>query len=46
MFTILKAYGLLEELVRAIIIMYEDTTDKVVTPYGEMETFKILAGIL
>ena len=46
MLAILKAYGILEELVTAIIIRYEDTTDNVITPDGETGTFKILAGVL
>ena len=44
MLTILKAYGLPEELVTAISIMYEDTTAKVITPDGK--TFNILDGVL
>ena len=44
MIKILKAYGIPEELVTAINIMYEDTTAKVITPDGE--TFNILAGVL
>ena len=35
---ILKAYGIPEELVTAISIIYEDTTAKVITPDGETET--------
>ena len=46
MLAILKAYGIPEELVTAISIMYEDTTAKVITPGGETETFNILAGAL
>ena len=46
MLMILKAYGIPDELVTAIIIMYEDATAKVVTLYGEMDTFNILAGVL
>ena len=46
MLTILNAYGIPEELVTAISIMYEDTTAKVITPDEEMETFNILAGLL
>ena len=42
--TILKAYGIPEELVTAISMMYEDTLAKVITPDGE--TFNILAGVL
>ena len=44
MLAIMKAYGIPEELVTSINIMYEDTTAKVVTPDGE--TFNILAGVL
>ena len=46
MLAILKAYGIPEELVMAISIMYADTTAKVITPDGETETFNILACIL
>ena len=46
MLAILKSYGIPEELVTAISIMYEDTTAKVITPDGEIETFNILAGVL
>ena len=46
MLAILKAYGILEELVSAISIMYEDTTAKIITPGGETETFNILVGVL
>ena len=45
MLAILKTYGIPEELVTAISIMYEDTTAKVITPDGETETFNILAGV-
>ena len=40
------SYGILDELVAPIIIMYEDTTAKVITPDGEKEHLKILAGVL
>ena len=46
MLAILKAYGIPEELVTAISIMYEDTTTNVITPDRETETFNILAGVL
>ena len=46
MLLILKAYGIQEELVTAISIMYEDTSSKVITPDGETETFSILASVL
>ena len=41
MLAILKAYGIPEEFVTAIRIMYED-----ITPDGVTETFNILAGVL
>ena len=44
MLSILKAYGIPEELVTAIRIKYEDTTVTIITPDGE--TFNILAGVL
>ena len=46
MLAILKAYGIPDEFVTAISIMYEDTTAKVITPDGETETLNILAGVL
>ena len=46
MLTILKAYGIPEELVTAISIMYEDTTDNVITPDRETENVNILDGVL
>ena len=46
MMLILKAYGIPEELVTAISIMFEDTSAKVITPDGETETISILAGVL
>ena len=46
MLIILKSYGIPEELVTAISIIYEDTSSKVITPDGETNTFSILAGIL
>ena len=48
MLTIFKAYGIPEELVTAISIMYEDTTANVITPDGETESesFNILACVL
>ena len=43
---ILKAYGIPEKLVKAISIMYEDTIGKVISPDGETEFFRIMAGVL
>ena len=45
-FTILKAYGIREEFVMAISIMYEDTTAKVIVPDGETETINSLYTIV
>ena len=41
---ILKSYGIPEELVTAISIMYEDKSAKVITSDVETETFSIIAG--
>ena len=46
MLVILKAYGIQEKLVTAIIIIYEDTTAKVITPAEETEIYNILDGVL
>ena len=46
MLTMVNAYGIPEELVTAISLMYEYTTAKVITPDGETETFNILDGVL
>ena len=46
MLLILKAYGIPEELVTAMSIMYEDTSAKVITPDGETGTFSIIASVL
>ena len=46
MLLILKAYGISKELVKAIGIMYEDTSAKVITPDGETDMFSNLAGVL
>ena len=43
---ILRAYGILEKLVRAIKVMKTDTKAKVLSPDGETELFDILAGEL
>ena len=43
---ILRAYGLSEELVSAIGILYTGTKAKVLSPDGETEFFEILAGVL
>ena len=46
MLKILKAYGIPEQIVNAIGGMYTNTRAKVITPDGETELFKILAGVL
>ena len=46
MLLILKSYGIPEELVIAISIMYEDKSAKVITPDGETGKFSILSGVL
>ena len=46
MFDILLAYGIPEETVNAIKIMYENTSATVLTPEGETEYFSINSGIL
>ena len=43
---ILKAYGIPNQIVQAIHIMYTDTTAKVLSPDGETELFDIKAGVL
>ena len=46
MLKILRAYGIPDQIVRAVSIMYEDTKAKVISPDGETDTFDILAGVL
>ena len=46
MMRILRAYGIPDELVAAISKLYEDTRAKVISPDGDTEFFKIVAGIL
>ena len=46
MMKILRAYGIPQELVNAITLLYEDTKAKVQTPDGETDLFDILAGVL
>ena len=45
MLKILRAYGLPEQLVSAIGILYTGTKAKVLSPDGETEFFEILAGV-
>ena len=46
MLKILRAYGIPDQIVRAVSIMYEDTKAKVISPDGETDTFDIVAGVL
>ena len=46
MFEILKAYGIPEEIVERIKIMYKDTSAIVSTPEGETDEFFINMGVL
>ena len=46
MLNILKAYGIPEQLVKAISKLYDGTRAKVLSPDGETEYFNILAGVL
>ena len=46
MLKILRAYGLPEQLISAIGILYTGTKAKVLSPDGETEFFEILAGVL
>ena len=43
---ILKAYGIPIKIVDAISILYKDTEAQVITPDGDTEFFRILAGVL
>ena len=46
MLKILKAYGIPNELVNTIDILYKDTRAKVISPDGETDLFDIVAGVL
>ena len=46
MFEIFAVYGLPSRIVDAIAIMYDSTAGRVVSPDGNTEYFKILAGVL
>ena len=46
MIKILKAYDVPPNLLQAIILMYENTKARIISPDGETEFFKILAGVL
>ena len=46
MLEILEAYGIPPEIVKAIKVMYEDTSAVVITPEGETDSFAINTGVL
>ena len=46
MFKILKLYGIPDEIIDAIKVLYTNTSATVLSPDGETEPFNILAGIL
>ena len=46
MLKILRAYGVPQQLVSAIGLLYKGTKAKVLSPDGETEFFEILAGVL
>ena len=43
---ILRAYGIPDETVRAVMMLYDNTTAKVRSPDGDTNFFKILGGVL
>ena len=43
---ILSAYGIPDELVKAISLLYENTWAKILSPDGDTEFFDTLAGVL
>ena len=46
MFEILELYGIPNEIIAAIKVMYTDTSSTILTTDGETPSFPILAGIL
>ena len=46
MFKILSAYGIPDDIVQGISIIYEDVRAKVLSPDGETDWFEILVGVL
>ena len=46
MFKILSAYGIPQELVTAIALIYDDMRAKVLTPDGETEWFNMYTGVM
>ena len=43
---ILKAYGVTEEIVKAIEVLYANTTAQVLSPDGDTDFFNIYASVL
>ena len=43
---ILKAYGVPEEIVKAIEVLYVNTTAQALSPDGDTDFFNICAGVL
>ena len=46
MFIILRAYGITEQLVNVIKVMYSNTQAKVLSPDGETKPFQVTSGVL
>ena len=46
MLKVLKAYGIPDELIKAIGKLYENTSAKILSPDGETDKFEIIAGVL
>ena len=44
--SILRAYGVPEKIVRVVNILYRDTLAQILTPDGETDFFKVIAGVL
>ena len=46
MIKILAAYGIPQEIISAIALIYEDITARVISPDGETDWFQLFVGIL
>ena len=46
MIKILSAYGIPDELVKAVSLLYKNTRAKILSPNGDTEFFDTLAGVL
>ncbi len=46
MFNILQLYGIPEEIIQAIRVLYTNTKKRVITPDGETVFFDIIVGVL